>query len=382
MAANDATRPTGLRHAGAETLLAAFHVDAHEFLEQFSLGLQPQSSRDDTLQALGNAAEALRGIRIGADFLRLDAVSGLCRRGEQDLLQQLPLVGSGAPLQWGTLQDVIRGLQQSIAALGVPAATESAPPEPQADLPLAADVAAAGAQPSEPEAKGVEAAPHHCADSTAPPVGVQDTSGETTDEGDAGQAPAPSGMDAMAPDEEWAVVSPPAPPDPSPAPVDPRLLTVLTASVGPWTVAVPAESSILPLPPDTPVWLGPAGQQLVLSDDGAVPALDLLDCWIPPDGRPAAAGRAALLFRHADGAAHFALRVDAMGTRQTRVFWRVPAAMSRVSGVQAAALAGAPWEPLTAHAILLLDRRWLVERLGRAVHAVPGCDARSAGAPG
>ena len=350
MAANDATRPTGLRHAGAETLLAAFRVDAHEFLAQFSLGLQPQPSRDDTLQALGNAAEALRGIRIGADFLRLDAVSGLCRRGEQDLLQQLPLIGSGAPLQWGTLQEVIRGLQQSIAALGVPAAMESAPSEPPADLTLTADLTA-GAQSSEPEADGVDVAPHACADSTAP-------------------------------DEERVAVSPPAPPDPSPAPVDPRLLTVLTASIGPWTVAVPAESSILPLPTDTPVWLGPAGLQLVLSDDGAVPALDLLDCWTPPDGRPAAAGRAALLFQHADGAAHFALRVDAMGTRQTLAFWRVPAALSRVSGVQATALAGVPWEPLTAQAILLLDRRWLVERLGRAVHAVPGCDAHSAEAPG
>ena len=117
--------PSGLRHASAQDLQAAFRVDAEEFLRLFIQGLQPQAQRDDTLQALGNAAEALRGIRIGADFLQLEAVSALCRQGEQDLLRQLPLIAAGAALQWDTLRTVIDGLRQQLAAWSAPWTVET-----------------------------------------------------------------------------------------------------------------------------------------------------------------------------------------------------------------------------------------------------------------
>ncbi|MBN8745212.1 MAG: histidine kinase [Thiomonas arsenitoxydans] len=323
--------PSGLRQASAQELLAAFRVDAEEFLRLFIAGLQTQPTREDTLQALGNAAEALRGIRIGADFLQLQAVSALCRQGEQDLLQQLPLVASGAALQWETLQAVIDGLRQHLLPEqaeppAAPAASEPTPLQPPAEAKPRSET-----QPEpEPEPEPEPVAPMRFA-----PPQVFDP------------APAPI-----------------APAEPTPqTPLDEaQTLTVQTAVVGPWIVAVPAALAPWVLEPGTPQWTGPDGQLLLLQDDVALPALDLPACWLAPEPQHEASG-AALLLQPDSGEPPFALRVQALGRQQDLLFWPVPPAVQSACGVRAAAWEGAPWQPDTGQPVLLLDLPWLEARL-------------------
>ena len=404
MSANDDVELIRLRDAGADGLLAAFRVDAHEFLAQFTQGLRPQPLRDDTLQGLGNAAEALRGIRIGADFLGLDGIGALCRQGEQDLLQQLPLVAAGRPLRWDTLRAVVDGLQRHIAALGnggadaaVRAESARSAPEPGPTAPSARDATLAQSElpipmptpdaplsacPGPADAAPPEVAPN--GDATEE-VGGADVVEPATEAAVAPVAPGDVGaaaeevpaiedsvaasaeMDAEAEAEAepgaTAVDTGMAQPPPAVHQDDPSVIEVWTARVGCWTVALRADAEAEPMADGVPMWRGIDGSGLVVDAIGAVPTLDLRGCWSADAGVAEAAG-ANLLIRHAD-AEPFALRVDALGTRQTLVFWRVPAHYASASGIGAIALSGAPWEPQAEEAVLLLDAGWLHGRLGR-----------------
>ncbi|MDY0331375.1 MAG: histidine kinase [Thiomonas sp.] len=304
--------PSGLRLASAQELLAAFRVDAQEFLRLFIAGLQTQPTREDTLQSLGNAAEALRGIRIGADFLRLQDVSALCRRGEQDLLRQLPLIASGAALQWGELQAVIDGLRDRLMLnQGEQAAAVAAPLPP-------------------PSPYSVET----------------QTSSETQPEPEPEPEIAPSSQPPPLAGEAFSSMS----------------LSVQTATVGPWVVALPLEAVSTASESAMPWWRGPDGQLLLLHDDMALPALDLAACWNVPNPRHTAGGAAMLLQSGPEGT-HFAVRVQALGRQQDLLFWPVPPAVQSACGVRAAAWEGAPWQPQAGQAVLLLDLPWLAERL-------------------
>ena len=136
-----------------------------------------------------------------------------------------------------------------------------------------------------------------------------------------------------------------------------------TAAVGPWIVAVPTKSVQDLLGADTPLWASPGGQLLLLYDDLAVPALDLPARWNAPNAGPAASG-AALMLQPQPGDAPFGLRVDAVGGRQSLLFWSLPRALQSLCGVQAAALTGVPWQPQSEHPVLLLDLDWLREEVG------------------
>jgi hypothetical protein len=122
---------------------------------------------------------------------------------------------------------------------------------------------------------------------------------------------------------------------------------VQTASVGPWIVAVPAACALSALGHDTPLWLSPGGQLLVLHDDLAVPALDLPARWNAPSAAPAPTS-AVLMLQAQPDAPRFALRVDCVGRRQSLMFWPLPPALQSLCGVQAAALIGVPWQPESA----------------------------------
>jgi chemotaxis protein histidine kinase CheA len=284
--------------------VAAFRVDAEEFLRLFIHGLQPQAQREDTLQALGNAAEALRGIRIGADFLRLDAISALCRQGEQDLLRQLPHIASGGKLQWDLLRPVIDGLQRQLGIPGDPAqaGSTSMPLQPLATV-------STKIQPS--------------------PESEQQT--------------------AAAPEPE---------PEPEPVPemeLEAGEIAVQTARVGAWVVAVPAAWVMATYGADTPQWVGPLHHTLVVHDDIAVPTCDLAARWALPGATDAQVGPV-LMLRTEPQALTFGLRVDAVGTAQALRFWPLPAAVQARCGVRAAAW---PGQPPHAQPVLLLDARWL-----------------------
>ena len=129
-------RMVNLAQAKPAELMAAFTQDATAFLAAFERSLREPSSAAETLQALGHAGEALRGIRIGAEFLGLDAMTALCRQGEQELLRQLPQVGGGRPVQWALLEQVVAGLRRQLRAVSAPAAPERAkPPMPAGGVP-------------------------------------------------------------------------------------------------------------------------------------------------------------------------------------------------------------------------------------------------------
>lgn len=117
-----------LAQASPAELMAAFAQDATAFLAQFEQSLREANNAAETLQALGHAGEALRGVRIGAEFLGLDAMAMLCRQGEQDLLEQLPQISGGRPVRWTNLEQIITGLRRQLQAASPP--TEPPPPKP------------------------------------------------------------------------------------------------------------------------------------------------------------------------------------------------------------------------------------------------------------
>ena len=141
-----------------------------------------------------------------------------------------------------------------------------------------------------------------------------------------------------------------------------QTLTVQTAVVGPWIVAVPLALAPWVLEPGTPQWTGPDGQLLLLQDDVALPALDLPGCWQVPKPQHEVGG-AALLLQPESGEPPFAVRVQALGRQQDLLFWPVPPAVQSACGVRAAAWEGAPWQPDAGQPVLLLDLPWLEARL-------------------
>lgn len=107
-----------LAQATPAELMAAFTRDARVFLAQFEQALADVAMGVESMQSLGHAGEALRGIRIGADFLGLETVGQLCRQGEQELLVQLPGVSAGKPVRWDVLRVVVTGLCRTLQPLG------------------------------------------------------------------------------------------------------------------------------------------------------------------------------------------------------------------------------------------------------------------------
>lgn len=74
---------------GSRALLQAFLADAERYLEEFMGALAPPAGAGS--QATPDAAlEALRGIRIGAEFLAIAPLAELCRQQEQALAAALP----------------------------------------------------------------------------------------------------------------------------------------------------------------------------------------------------------------------------------------------------------------------------------------------------
>ncbi|MBU6441853.1 MAG: hypothetical protein KGS28_16650, partial [Betaproteobacteria bacterium] len=100
-----------LAQASPGELRAAFGLDAREFLALFDDAVREACDRRDQ-QALGAAAEALRGIRIGAEFLGLDPLSSACRELEGELLVQLPRLGAQADTECARVQGLVRGLHE------------------------------------------------------------------------------------------------------------------------------------------------------------------------------------------------------------------------------------------------------------------------------
>ena len=98
--------PTGLH--------AAFLQDAWYFLEQFELAIRAAGNPADAAQAFGQAGEALRGVRIGAEFLGLSSIAALCREGEGELLMQLPHLRPGQPTPLQGLGAIARALRAEV----------------------------------------------------------------------------------------------------------------------------------------------------------------------------------------------------------------------------------------------------------------------------
>ena len=104
-----------LAHASQRELLAAFGMDARAFLGQFDDALREAEAAGDA-QALGGAGEALRGIRIGAEFLGLEALAQACREVEQGLLQELPAASSPGEQPAPRLGELARRLHRAVRA--------------------------------------------------------------------------------------------------------------------------------------------------------------------------------------------------------------------------------------------------------------------------
>ncbi len=83
-----------LAQASMQDLRAAFDVDVRQFLAQFDGAVEDAACGAYDAQALGAAGEALRGIRLGAEFLGFDDLGRACRIVEQELLLQLPRLAS------------------------------------------------------------------------------------------------------------------------------------------------------------------------------------------------------------------------------------------------------------------------------------------------
>ena len=231
-------RMVNLAQATPAELMAAFTQDATAFLAVFERSLREASGAAETLQALGHAGEALRGIRIGAEFLGLDAMSALCRQGEQELLRQLPQVGGGRPVQWPLLEQVVAGLRRQLRAASAPALPARAKPPMQAGDAQEHKIVepAASASGERPHAPGA-ALPAPDADALRPAEGVEN----------AAPQPASSGKpDATLPDpaEPVAPSEPPLASAPDLAP-QPRLAVEANVTAGP--PPLPAEPAMLAL---------------------------------------------------------------------------------------------------------------------------------------
>ena len=98
---------------GNRALLQAFLADAQRYLEEFLAALAPagQTSADAAL-------EALRGIRIGAEFLEIVPLAELCRQQESRLAR---IVGAPSEEAREDLLEAGREIGRYLAALGAAA---------------------------------------------------------------------------------------------------------------------------------------------------------------------------------------------------------------------------------------------------------------------
>jgi hypothetical protein len=111
------------------------------------------------------------------------------------------------------------------------------------------------------------------------------------------------------------------------------VLQVRLARLGPWTLALPAES-VLGQVAETPRRLQlPRGDTLVLTEQGALPDVGLEQCWGLQDQEVAAQY---LLLRDAEVC--YALRVHRVLEQQALHFWGLPAPLGAPVGVAAAAV--------------------------------------------
>ncbi|OIQ89707.1 hypothetical protein GALL_284220 [mine drainage metagenome] len=211
-------RMVNLAQATPAELMAAFTQDATAFLAVFERSLREASSAAETLQALGHAGEALRGIRIGAEFLGLDAMSALCRQGEQELLRQLPQIGGGRPVQWALLEQVVAGLRRQLRAASAPALPERAKPPMQAGGAQGRKVAqspasASGERPHAPGAALPAQPPAPDADAPRPAEGVENAAPQPARSGKP-DATLPGPAEPVAPSEPSLASAPDLAPQP------------------------------------------------------------------------------------------------------------------------------------------------------------------------
>lgn len=420
-------RPARLRAASEAELWAAFRVDAQTFLAQFLDGLRPRPTREDALQALAAAGEALRGIRIGAEFLRLSELAAACRRAEAELLERLPRVGDGQSRPWPQAQAVVAALRATLGlgaeddadeAVAAEEANASYPPDPAGAAlqsraqplgprpagvapPRGADAAPAPTMGDElrPASPGTDDAARPA---TASPVSLgagNEARGATAEGADGafagpvataqpGHEPAarassrtaaPGNEEPKEPCAPAAAESPRHDDD-----TEPQWLRTRWLRRGPWILALPAHEAAEPQ--RATMWAGQGGASLAVVDGIAHPALDLLGVWPrQPEGSatgaptwawplaesPAAA--APLLCSDDDPALPPAARVDA--------WWPLPAPLTAACGVRAAALLADAGSAERRLSVLLLDPAWLRQRLSGQAPVRPAA-AGGASTPG
>lgn len=174
--------PSMANFSGNRALLQAFLADAERYLGEFMAALADPV--EDA--AVGTALEALRGIRIGAEFLKISPLAELCRQLENSLAHGLrgglpddareSLVGAGKAIH-GYLSTLGGGDGYALAPAGNPqalrrreapayeAAELPAPTSPAAEFSAAAPVA--GTTASGGEAPAGETAPAEWSDAAA-----------------------------------------------------------------------------------------------------------------------------------------------------------------------------------------------------------------------
>ena len=133
--------------AGNRALLQAFLADAQRYLEEFLEALAPSA------QAPADAAlEALRGIRIGAEFLEIAALAELCRQQESRLAKT-----GGIPSDEAreNLLGAGREIGRHLAALDAAAQGDVRAEIGDGELPFQAGDDVVAAAPEPPQGQGV-----------------------------------------------------------------------------------------------------------------------------------------------------------------------------------------------------------------------------------
>ena len=149
-----------LASASLRELRVAFGVDARSFLEQFDSALRGEAATPDP--RVGAAAgEALRGLRIGAEFLGLRSLAQLCREVERELLAPRGAPPDAAGANAMRVRQLAQALHQALGDL-LASAPQDQPEASPSRQPVAAGPGAATTQPvagqlERPQAPGNEA---------------------------------------------------------------------------------------------------------------------------------------------------------------------------------------------------------------------------------
>ena len=294
--------------AGNRALLQAFLADAQRYLEEFLEALAPSA------QAPADAAlEALRGIRIGAEFLEIAALAELCRQQESRLAK-----AGGMPSDEAreNLLGAGREIGRHLAALDAAAQGDVRAEIGDGDLPFQAgdEVVAAAPEPPQgqdvlpsdrpvpnppsPELSGTAGAPvaemfqewmrewrafreqierlylgvAYQPSDAEKEMAAQDAASVQTE-----SLPEPAALDAG---ERAAAVAPP-PPQPPPPAEFPRAETmaVLKLSIGPALFGLPAANVLGFVEPTRDVRALSGKNALAAVNGTAVPVLDVRSRW-------------------------------------------------------------------------------------------------------